>query len=280
MEERTQQEKAILFGQMHEGPGILVLPNAWDAASARLFEEAGFGAVATTSAGVANMLGYPDGQHVPREEMLFMTRRIARSVRVPVTADIEAGYGVNSIEEVLTTVRGVLDAGVVGINLEDSDGDINGALVNVNLQIEKICAIRDLAASAGVPLVINARTDAFHLAKLGPASQFSLAVERAAAYREAGADCIFTPFLTKPTTIGALVRAINGPINVLAMPGGSSVSELEQLGVARVSVGAGPFRATLALVRRIAMELREEGSYRAFMDDALTYAEANALFKW
>lgn len=278
MHQPSQQEKAQRFRALHAGPQILVLPNAWDAASARIFEEAGFAAVATTSAGVANTLGYPDGQAAPREEVLFVVRRIARSVQVPVTADIEAGYGTNSVDEVVTTVRGVIEAGAVGINLEDSDGDVNGTLVEIGLQVEKIHAIRELAASEGVPIVINARTDAFHLAHLGPAGRFDLAIERAAAYRAAGADCLFTPFVSDADTVGALVKAIPGPLNVLAVPGTPSVESLERMGVRRVSVGAGPFRATLALVQRIASELRSQGTYRAFTDDAMPYAAANALF--
>ena len=274
----SQQEKAQTFRALHTGAHILVLPNAWDVASARIFEKAGFTAVATTSAGVANSLGYSDGQYAPRDEVLFVVRRIAQSVQVPVTADIEAGYGVNSVEEVLTTVRGVLEAGAVGINLEDSDGDVNGTLVEVGLQVEKIKAIREVAASEGVPLVINARTDAFHLARLDRADQFALAVERANAYRAAGADCLFTPFVTDAITIATLIKEVNGPLNILAMPGTPSVAELEQMGVKRVSVGAGPFRATLALVQRIARELHEQGTYRAFLDNAMPYAEANALF--
>lgn len=278
MTRASQQEKAETLQAQHTGEHILVLPNAWDVASARIFEEIGFGAVATTSAGVANSLGYPDGQYAPRDEVLFVVRRIAQSVQVPVTADIEAGYGANSVDEVLTTVRGVLEAGAVGINLEDSDGDVNGTLVEVGLQVKKIKAIRELAASKGIPLVINARTDAFHLAHLDRAGQFALAVERANAYRETGADCLFTPFVSDASTIAALVKAVDGPLNILAMPGTLPVAALEQMGVKRVSVGAGPFRATLALVQRIARELHEQGTYCAFLDEAMPYAEANNLF--
>jgi 2-methylisocitrate lyase-like PEP mutase family enzyme len=278
MQGQTQQEKAQRFGALHTGPEILVLPNAWDVASARIFEEAGFDAVATTSAGLANSLGYPDGQVAPREEVLFVIRRIARSVEIPVTADIEAGYGGHSVQEVLTTVWGVLEAGAVGINLEDSAGDVNGTLLDIGLQVEKIQAIRELAASEGIPLVINARTDAFHLAHLNPDRQFALAVERANAYRAAGADCLFIPFVSDALTISALAKAVDGPLNVLAMPGTPPIDELQGLGINRVSVGAGPFRATLALVQRIARELRNQGTYHAFLDNAVPYAEANALF--
>jgi 2-methylisocitrate lyase-like PEP mutase family enzyme len=272
----TQQEKAVQFRALHAGPRILVLPNAWDAISARLYEDAGFPAVATTSAGVAVALGYPDGQYAPREEVLFVVRRIARTVQVPVSADIEAGYGAHSVEEVVRTVQGVLEAGAVGINLEDA-ADAENALVDIGLQVEKVQALRALADAQGVPLVINARTDAFHLPHLDAAEKLRMAVERANAYRQAGADCLFVPFVSDAPTIAALARAIDSPLNILPMPGTPPVAELERLGVRRVSVGSGPHRATLALVRRIAQELRDRGTYASFMETAIPYAEVNAL---
>ena len=272
----TQREKAQAFRELHSGPRILVLPNVWDAISARIFEAAGFAAVGTTSAGAANVLGYPDGQFAPREEVLFLVRRIANTVQIPVTADIEAGYGADSVEEVVKTVQGVLDAGAVGINLEDS---AFGAcqLVDKGLQLEKIQAVRALGESTGVPVVINARTDAFHLANLGTAAQFALAVERANAYQKAGADSLFVPFVTDAAVIGDLVKAIGGPLNILAMPGTPPVSALVGLGVARVSVGSGPHRATVALTRRIAEELRDRGTYDSIMNETIPYPEVNAL---
>ncbi|HLK61079.1 MAG TPA: isocitrate lyase/phosphoenolpyruvate mutase family protein [Chthonomonadaceae bacterium] len=271
----TQREKAERLRALHTGEQILVLPNAWDAISARLYEETGFPAVGTTSAGLANTLGYPDGQVAPRDEVLFIVQRIARTVQAPVTADIEGGYGVHSIEEVLKTVQGVLAAGAVGINLEDA-AEAN-ALVDIGLQREKIQAIRALANSVGVPLVINARTDAFHLGSLDAEMQWEWAVQRANAYRQAGADCLFVPFVTDGPTIARLAAAIEGPLNVLAMPGTPPVAELERLGVKRVSVGSGPHRSTLALVRRIAQELREEGVYGSFMAQTIPYPEVNKL---
>ncbi len=272
----TQREKAIAFRELHDGPRILVLPNAWDAISARIFEAAGFPAVGTTSAGVANVLGYRDGEFAPREEVLFLVRRIASTVQIPVTADIEAGYGADSVEEVVKTVQGVLDAGAVGINLEDSAYEAT-ELIDKGLQIEKIRAVRALGESAGVPIVINARTDAFHLSNLSAAEQFALAVERANAYREAGADCLFVPFVTDATVIGDLAKAINGPLNILALPGAPPVSALAVLGVGRVSVGAGPHRATLALTRKIAEELRDHGTYESITAETIPYPEVNAL---
>lgn len=272
----TQQEKAERFRALHLGPRMLVLPNAWDAASARIFESEGFPAVATTSAGVANTLGYPDGQYAPREEVLFLVRRIAATVQVPVTADIEAGYGANSVEEVVKTVRGVLEAGAVGVNLEDAARE-KSALVDVGLQVEKIQALRALAGTFGVPLVINARTDAFNIPSLSASEKFATAVKRANAYRAAGADCLFVPFVVDEPTIAGLVKTIDGPLNILPMAGAPPIAELERLGVRRVSTGSGPCRACLALARRIARELRDQGTYHAIMDQTIPYAEVNAL---
>jgi 2-methylisocitrate lyase-like PEP mutase family enzyme len=243
----------MAFRELHHGPPILVLPNAWDAVSARLFEVAGFPAIGTTSAGVANVLGYADGQKAPREEVLFMVRRIAQTVQIPVTADIEAGYGTNSVEEVLKTVQGVLEAGAIGINLEDA-ADQENSLVDVGLQREKIQAIRALGDRAGVPLVINARTDAFHLLRLSEDEQFQLAVERANSYHEAGADSLFVPFITDPAIVARLAKAIAGPLNILAI-----------------------HRATLGHVRSIAQELRTAGTYAGFMKQTIPYAEVNSL---
>jgi 2-methylisocitrate lyase-like PEP mutase family enzyme len=273
----SQRERAERFRALHNMSQPLMLPNAWDAASARIFEEAGFPAVATTSAGVANMLGYADGQAAPREEVLFMVRRIAHTVQVPVSADIEAGYGANSVAEVVRTVRGVLEAGAVGINLEDVEHGAD-ALVDLELQTEKIRALRELGEETGIPLVINARTDVFHLEHIEVKERFRVAVERMNAFRQAGADCLFAPFLTDDALIGELVKEIDGPLNVLAMPGAPPVARLAEIGVKRLSVGSGPHRATLALVRRIAQELRDQGTYRSFQEQTIPYAEVNALF--
>src|SRR5438445_9003061 len=158
MAPRTLRDQAEVFRRLHQGPAILVLPNAWDVASARVLEEAGFAAMATSSAGVAWALGYADGERISRGEMLAVVRRIASSVRVPVTADMEAGYGTTP-EAAAETARGVIAAGAVGLNLEDGTND--GPLADVALHQDRIRAMREVGAAAGVPLVINARTDAF-----------------------------------------------------------------------------------------------------------------------
>ena len=214
MDARVQAEKAEQFRKLHRGPRILVLPNAWDVASARILEELGYPAIATTSAGVAFSLGYPDGQRVSRVQMLEVVARIARAVRVPVTADMEAGYG-TTVKDMSETAKALIAAGAIGLNLEDGTGEDLSSQVNVALQVQKIQAIRETASSAGVPLVLNARTD-IYLMPIGPAeTRFDRTVERLRAYRQAGADCLFAPGLRDGETIRKLVAALDGPLNIL-----------------------------------------------------------------
>jgi len=260
---------------LHRTPPILVLPNAWDAASARLFEAEGFPAIATTSAGVAASLGYPDGGAVPAREMFEAVARIARAVSVPVTADIEHAYA-TSPDAVADNVLRVVAAGAVGINLEDI---LPGAadLEPLALQVDKIRAIVKGANKSGVRLVINARTDVFLRALGPPDSRAAVAIERGKAFLAAGADCVFVPGVHDSETIGALVRGIGGPVNVLAVDGTPPIAALEALGVARVSVGSGPMRAALALVRDVARELKTTGTYSAFTAKAMKYNDVNEL---
>src|SRR5215471_8061346 len=194
-----QKAKAVSFRTMHRGPKMLVLPNAWDVASARVFEDAGFGAIATTSAGVAFSLGYPDGQKIPRIEMLARIGRIARAVKTPLTADLESGYG-NRPEDAARTASDVIAAGAVGMNLEDAPGVGGQPLVDLSLQVEKIRAVREAALKTGVLLVLNARTD-MYLAEVGaPDTRYDEAIKRLIAFRDAGADCVFVPGLRDPAT--------------------------------------------------------------------------------
>jgi 2-methylisocitrate lyase-like PEP mutase family enzyme len=270
-------DKADVLRSLHQAPPILVLPNAWDAATARVFEAAGFPAVATTSAGVAASLGYADGGAVPANEMVEAIARIARAVRVPVTADIENGYAA-APDAVADMVLRVIAAGAVGVNLEDH---MPGApdLTDLTLQADKIKAVVRAATIAGVRVVVNARTDMF-LRELGePAGRLAVTIERGRAYREAGADCIFVPGVSDRATIRSLVEGIGGPINILATAGAPPISELEKLGVARVSVGSGPMRASLGLVRDIARELKTRGTYSAFTTNAYPYDELNELMR-
>lgn len=271
----TAREKAARFRDLHRG--LLILPNAWDAASARLFESTGFRAVGTTSAGIAFSLGLPDGERLQREAMLARVAEIARRVTVPVSADLEAGYGGTS-EEVGETVRRTIEAGVVGINLEDGDPGRDGALIEVAVQTERLRAARETARTTGVPVFLNARTDVFWRGVREPEEGFEEVVRRASAYRTAGADGIFVPGVAEGTIIAELARRVGLPLNVLAAPGLPPVPELRRLGVARVSLGSGPIRAALGLLRRLSRELLTSGTYGSLLDEALSYGEATALF--
>ncbi len=270
-----QKSRAMAFRAMHRGPKILILPNAWDVASARVFEEARFGALATTSAGVAFSLGYPDGQKISRVEMLARVGRIAKAVKVPLTADVEGGYG-DRPEDAARTAREVVEVGAVGLNLEDVANDAEHALVELSLQLEKIHAVREAALKTGVLLVLNARTDVY-LAEVGPPEKrYDETVRRLLAFRDAGADCVFVPGVRDPETIGRLVHDVRCPVNILGGPGSLSVPELEKLGVARVSVGSAPMRATLGLVARMAEELKGPGTY-ATMEGGLPHSDVNRM---
>ncbi len=276
MVSQLQIAKAEAFRQMHEGRRILVLPNAWDAASARIFEDVGFKAVATTSAGVSYTAGYPDGEAIPRDDMMTMVRWIARSVDVPVTADIESGFG-DSPREVAETVRMIIEAGAIGINLEDSIHSSGSELYDLSSAVERIRAARAAAQSAGIPIVINGRTDVFLLGIGEKASRFDHAVRRLNAYREAGADCLYPIGYLDVPTIAALTKAIKGPLNVTGLPGMPSVAELEALGVARVSTASGPVRVAMTAIRKMALKLARTGTFDDFGGDTITHQAANAL---
>jgi 2-methylisocitrate lyase-like PEP mutase family enzyme len=264
----AEHAKAELLRSLHSGPEMLVLPNAWDAISARIIEAEGFPAIATTSAGVAAVLGYGDGQKIPREEMLFMVRKIAQAVGAPVTADVEAGYG-----DSLATTHELIAAGAVGMNLEDLAGT---EFIPIETQVETIRAIRAAGTEAGVPVVINARTDLFLVKDGDDATRFDRAVERLNAFYDAGADCLFAPGVIDAETIGRLVKAVKGPLNILAMAGCPSLDEMKKLGVRRVSLGSGTSRVALGALRTFARKLKTEGDLSG-LSGSITFAEVQKL---
>jgi 2-methylisocitrate lyase-like PEP mutase family enzyme len=274
MYDSTLTEKAEEFRRLHHTGQVLVLPNAWDAASARIYELAGFPAVASTSAGVAFTYGYPDGQSISMEEMLDAISRMTRTVEIPVSADIESGY--QSIEE---TVEAVIDAGAIGINLEDCTDETEQGLFSIEDQVRRIKLPRQTAEGVGVPLVINARTD-IYLAGIGaPEDRFEMTRERLEAYAAAGADCLFVPGVSEEPTIQALVGAAALPLNVLAVAATPPVKRLQELNVARVSMGSGPARAALTVAHRVAEELKSQGTFSQFTAGVMPYQDVNDLFR-
>jgi 2-methylisocitrate lyase-like PEP mutase family enzyme len=272
-----QKRKAETLCALHSGTDPLVLVNAWDVASARIVEEAGFPAIATTSAGIAFAQGFPDGQKIPPSNMFATIAKIAEAVKVPVTADVEAGYG-DSPERAAQTTRDVISSGAVGMNFEDATGDSERPLADLPLQIERIHAIREVAKELDIALVLNARTDVY-LLQVGEASKrYDECVRRLSAFRDAGADCVFAPGLTDAKTIERLVKDLNCPVNILVGIGAPSVRELAALGVKRISLGSGPMRATLGYLRRLADEVKRDGTYTK-LEGSPSHAEMNELMK-
>ncbi len=266
-------DKAQVLRKLHHQPQPLVFVNVWDGASARIVESLDFPAIATTSAGIAYVDGFPDGQAISREKMLAHVAVIAGAVGVPVTADLEGGYG-PTVEDAAATARGAIAAGAAGMNFEDSVGG-DAPLLPLEAQAARIAAIRSAGDELGVPFVINARTDVYHLSGSDEAS-FTETIARAKAYLDAGADCIFVPFIAEEGLIGRLAAAIPGPLNVLAGGTSPGVATLANLGVKRISLGSAPAAHLLAAFRRAALEVRDHGTYD-FASDRISHADLQIL---
>ena len=279
---RTQKEKADRFLKVHHDKEILVLLNSWDVGSSKLIEASGYKAIATTSMGIAASLGYPDCQVIQLSEMIDAITGIVKAVRVPVTVDIEAGYG-DTLDEIIDSVKKIIATGIVGINIEDSI-DLSPTLIDEIEFCERISAIRALSDSMGFHLVINARTDSFYTSSASPAEKLSESIRRGNKYREAGADCIFVQPVSDREMIATLVKEINAPLNILSNPtiGGGfppSISELQDMGVARVSLGSSLMKATLALIKKVAAELTEKGTYNILLDTLTPLPDSAMAYK-
>ena len=272
---RSQKDKAEDFRGLHHGKRILILPNAWDVPSARVFENEGFPAVATSSAGLMVSLGYRDGEVIGRNEFVSAVERIAKVLSVPLSVDIVAGFG-KTTEEVVATVKAILRAGGIGINIEDFAHSTK-KLFPAERQVENVKAIRRLGDSVGVPLVINARTDALRFAIGDDEAKFEEAVRRAIAYRDAGADCVYPMGLTEAVSIKRFVKELDFPINVMVRKGLPAVNELERLGVARVSFGPSASYAAMGLLKRASKEALEKGTYENLVEGAIAFDELNSL---
>lgn len=261
-------DRTQLFHALHQ-QAPLVLPNAWDVASALIVEAAGAKAVATTSAGVAWSLGAPDGDRLDRDLAVDLVARIAKVVKVPVTADIESGFG-HDAAEVAATLKAVAEAGASGVNIEDGHG---GSLRDVAEQVERLQAARE-----GAPAIyLNARTDIYLRGIGDPADRLGETIKRAQAYLDAGASGIFVPGVTDLATVAELARNIPAPLNVLAGPGAPATAELAKAGAARISVGTALAEAAYATARQVAEEVLQAGTY-ATAANGFGYGELNALF--
>lgn len=247
LDRATLAARADTLRSLHRPGEPLLLPNVWDAASARVVEAAGFPAVATSSAAVAEALGYSDGEAAPPGEILDAVARIVDAVAVPVTADLERGYGMGPDE----LVERVAAAGAVGVNLEDSDPPTD-TMIEMERQADFLAAVRAAADAAGTGLVINARVDVFMHGAGSPGERLAEAVQRANRYLAAGADCVYPILAPDAETIRALVEQVGGPVNVICLPRTPPLPELMRLGVARISFGPGVYRAVFAHLKEIA----------------------------
>ncbi|HEU0212772.1 MAG TPA: isocitrate lyase/phosphoenolpyruvate mutase family protein [Jiangellaceae bacterium] len=275
MTDEMLTSKARCLRVLHEGSAF-TLANVWDAASAAIVAGLGAAAIGTTSGGIAWSHGRPDGQRLTRDDMALAVSRITAAVDVPVTADVEGGYG-PATHEVAATVRAILDAGAVGINLEDSQAP-GGPLFPVDEQVRRIRAARDAAVGYGVPeLVINARTDVFLFGIGEAAGRLDEVQARTDAYAKAGANCLFVPGLLDLRALESLAAASPLPINAMAIPGGPTVTELSAAGVRRISVGTALAQVAYGALHRAANELLSSGTYDAF-DGAPGFADLNSMF--
>jgi len=271
----SPSEKAEAFRRLHNMKKILILPNAWDVPSARVFEDEGFPAVATSSAGMLVSLGYPDGESIPHGEFVAAVSRIARVLGIPLSADVVGGFG-DSPEAVARSVRAVINAGAVGINIEDFAHSTK-KLLPLEKQLERLRALVKLRKSLGVPFVINARTDALRFGAGDEDAKLNEAIRRAEAFRDLGADCVYPMGLTDSASISKFVKALSFPTNVMVRKGLPPVAELERLGVARVSFGPSASYAAMGLLRRASREVLEKGTYNSLVEGAISFDELNAL---
>ena len=277
MDTAEHARMAEAFRARHRRKPVLLLPNAWDGASARLFSAAGFEAIATTSGGVAWALGYQDGEQAPWDEVVAATRRIVRAARVPVTADIEAGYA-ETLDALASHVAEIIATGIVGINLEDGR-HATPPMRSLADAAQRIAAARAAARQAGVPIVINARSDLYYAQPTGdPAALMAGTVERCTAYVAAGADCVYPFGVRDPKIIGELAAAIDAPINITGRAGMPNAAALERLGVARITIASAPTLVAMSAVRALADDLRATGRFDG-LAAALRHPDAQALFK-
>lgn len=263
----TQADKAALFRGLHYSGKLLVLPNIWDPLSALLLEQIGFKAVATANAAVAYANGYPDGERFPLKQALILSEQLVCAVNIPVSVDIECGY---SLEEdtFKSTIRALLQTGIVGINLEDSNPR-TGTLLPIPQQVSRIQYIKEISTEMDIPLFINARTDVYKQGQTQAVSeQLAETLRRGQAYREAGADCIYPILLKDERTIQTLVKTLHMPVNILLTVGVPDINTLQQIGVARVSTGPAFLGVALKALAEVGALLNQEKGFERLISDA------------
>jgi 2-methylisocitrate lyase-like PEP mutase family enzyme len=277
MQTFEDRRRATAFYRMHSAPEALVLVNAWDAGSARVLEHAGVRAIATTSAGMAWSLGYADGEHLPATELIAATARICRAVDVPVTVDIERGFG-RTTDDVVALVRALIGLGVVGVNIEDGSLPTTQGLAAPDSLCERIQAVREMTTRTNARLFINARTDTYCVANSDRVARYQETVRRAQLYASAGADGIFVPGMNIEDVF-PFARAMTLPLNVYAGGGWAPpVHALRRAGVRRISLGCGPLQSVFGTLRKIAGEAFDYGTYNTMSGHMLSFGEVNDLF--
>jgi len=272
---KTQREKAEEFRALHHGKHLLILPNAWDVPSARIFEEQGFHAVATSSAGMMVSLGYPDGESIHFHEFLAAVRRISRVIAFPLNVDAVGGFGYTPAE-VAASIKHIIESGAAGVNIEDFEHSTQ-KLHPLDKQLEKLAAVKKVGDLVGVPFVINARTDALRYAAGDDEARLEEAIMRAKAFRDAGVDCVYPMGLVKADQIAKFTKELNFPVNVMVRKGLPSIQELEKLGVSRVSFGPSASYAAMGLLKRASREILERGTYVELTEGAISFDELNSL---
>lgn len=275
---KRQNQKADQFRLLHQENEMLVVANAWDVVSSKVFESAGFPAIATTSSGISWSCGYRDIEHIPPPLMVDMIRRIARHVNVPVTADVEGGYFRDAPGKLSSFFADVIDAGAIGINLEDSSRHQTGDIISIEDQITRIKIARETAEKKGINLFINARTDVMVHTGWELGKKIDVCIKRVDAFKTAGADGAFIPFVYDMEVVRTLKKDIKLPLNILATET-LDVNELRKLKVNRLSVGSRPILATMNLLMKIAQEMRLGNYWPTLFTRNFTYAEVNDWFE-
>ncbi|GJM61564.1 isocitrate lyase/phosphoenolpyruvate mutase family protein [Persicobacter diffluens] len=270
----NQKEKALYFQSLHQQQAPLILPNAWHAGSAVIFQKAGFQAIGTTSAGMAYTLGYPDGEKIQLEDILSLTEQIQKRISLPLSVDMEMGYG-KCPESIAQNIKKVIEAGAVGINIED--GLPSGQLADLEFQTAVIERLSALKKEMGIPFVINARSCVLWL-KIGETEEnINIATQRAKAFQKAGADCIFLPGATDYDTVKKLKDQIDAPLNIILNRLSPDLRKLQNLGVNRVSIGSAGVRSVLQNILSFSEEILNNKT-EDILANPLDYHATNKLF--
>lgn len=275
--DKNQQQYALDFQQLHQNDAMFILPNIWNGGSARIFEKQGFQALATTSAGIAYSMGYADGEHISFQELCEEIKKITRVIHVPLSVDIELGYG-EDISTITDNVRKIIETGAVGINLEDGYPGEENRLEELEIQVSKIEALTELKKTMAIPFVINARTCAYWLQIGSKKTRMELVIKRCQAYAQAGADCVFVPGALSEEEIQQLTKSIDCPLNIIANPISKDLKTLSKLGVKRLSLGSGPVRTMYSHLLDMAGDISQNKSIESMLTHDFSYAKANTFF--